>query len=187
MAWWCQAPSHHLSQCWPRSMSPYCVTRPQWVKALTSRTNGAGIVNACPQWTIIQVGTVTKRANPGPIRSLRTVEWILALVRLAACCIRAIVTRGANGACSGQWWAISTRRAIIGQCCAVRASQGLFAGQTHRVGSVIRTVVPFTTQRTLIGCARAGKWSHLTSRTEVRLTCLCTVMTHRTRVHTVVS
>ena len=32
MAWCCQAISHYLSQCWPRSMSPYCVTRPQWVK-----------------------------------------------------------------------------------------------------------------------------------------------------------
>ena len=29
-------PSHYLSQCWPRSMSPYGVTRPQWVNlALT--------------------------------------------------------------------------------------------------------------------------------------------------------
>ena len=27
-----QAPSHYLSQCWPRSLSPYGVTRPQWVK-----------------------------------------------------------------------------------------------------------------------------------------------------------
>ena len=31
MAWCHQATSHYLSQCWPRSMSPY-VTRPQWVK-----------------------------------------------------------------------------------------------------------------------------------------------------------
>ena len=30
---WCrQATSHYLSQCWPRSISPYGVTRPQWVK-----------------------------------------------------------------------------------------------------------------------------------------------------------
>ena len=28
MAWCCQATSHYLSQCWPRSMSPYGVTRP---------------------------------------------------------------------------------------------------------------------------------------------------------------
>ena len=25
------APSHHQNQCWPRSMSPYDVTMPQWV------------------------------------------------------------------------------------------------------------------------------------------------------------
>ena len=31
MAWCCQATSHYLSQCWPRSLLPYGVTRPQWV------------------------------------------------------------------------------------------------------------------------------------------------------------
>ena len=30
MAWCHQAASHYLSQCWPRSLSPYGVTRPQW-------------------------------------------------------------------------------------------------------------------------------------------------------------
>ena len=34
MAWCRQAPSHYLSQCWPRSMSPNGVTRPQWVNSL---------------------------------------------------------------------------------------------------------------------------------------------------------
>ena len=34
MAWCHQATSHYLSQCWPRSLSPYGVTRPQWVKWL---------------------------------------------------------------------------------------------------------------------------------------------------------
>ena len=33
MAWCRQATSHYMSQCWPRSMSPYGVTRPQWVNA----------------------------------------------------------------------------------------------------------------------------------------------------------
>ena len=28
-----QATSHYLSQCWPRSLSPYGVTRPQWVNS----------------------------------------------------------------------------------------------------------------------------------------------------------
>ena len=27
MAWCCEAPSHYLSQCWPRSISPYCINR----------------------------------------------------------------------------------------------------------------------------------------------------------------
>ena len=31
MAWCRQATSHYLSQCWPRSMSPYGVIRPKWV------------------------------------------------------------------------------------------------------------------------------------------------------------
>ena len=31
MAWCRQAASHYLSQCWPRSLSPYGITRPQWV------------------------------------------------------------------------------------------------------------------------------------------------------------
>ena len=34
MAWCRQAASHYLSQCCPRSLSPYGVTRPQWVKSL---------------------------------------------------------------------------------------------------------------------------------------------------------
>ena len=36
MAWCRQATSHYLSQCWPRSTSPYGVTRPQWVNSFTS-------------------------------------------------------------------------------------------------------------------------------------------------------
>ena len=36
MAWCRQATSHYLSQCWPRSLSPYGVTRPQWVKFIFS-------------------------------------------------------------------------------------------------------------------------------------------------------
>ena len=31
MAWCHQATTHYLSQCWPRSLSPFGVTRPQWV------------------------------------------------------------------------------------------------------------------------------------------------------------
>ena len=34
MAWCHQVTSHYLSQCWPRSLLPYGVTRPQWVKSI---------------------------------------------------------------------------------------------------------------------------------------------------------
>ena len=34
MAWCHQATSHYLSQCWPSFLSPYGVTRPQWVSIL---------------------------------------------------------------------------------------------------------------------------------------------------------
>ena len=37
MAWCRQATSHYLSQCWPRSLSPYGVTRPQWVNRETGK------------------------------------------------------------------------------------------------------------------------------------------------------
>ena len=36
MAWCLQATGDCLSQCWPRSMSPNGVTRPQWVKWVVS-------------------------------------------------------------------------------------------------------------------------------------------------------
>ena len=32
MAWCRQATSHYMSQCWPRSLWPYGIIRPQWVK-----------------------------------------------------------------------------------------------------------------------------------------------------------
>ena len=34
MAWCHQATSHYLNQWWPRSLPPYGVTRPQWIKSL---------------------------------------------------------------------------------------------------------------------------------------------------------
>ena len=32
MAWCCQVMIHYLSHCWPRSATPYGITRPPWVK-----------------------------------------------------------------------------------------------------------------------------------------------------------
>ena len=36
MAWCHQATSHYLNQCWPRSLLPCGVTRPQWVNSSSS-------------------------------------------------------------------------------------------------------------------------------------------------------
>ena len=33
IAWYHQTTGHYLSQCWPRSISPYGVARPQWVNS----------------------------------------------------------------------------------------------------------------------------------------------------------
>ena len=40
MAWCRQATSHYMSQCWPRSLLPYGVTRPQWVNKATLKDMG---------------------------------------------------------------------------------------------------------------------------------------------------
>ena len=39
MAWCCQAKSHYLSQCWPRFVSGYVITRPLWVNTLRREWN----------------------------------------------------------------------------------------------------------------------------------------------------
>ena len=46
MAWCHQATSHYLSQCWPRSLTPYGITRPQWVNSLTIYASMAKITYA---------------------------------------------------------------------------------------------------------------------------------------------
>ena len=43
MAWCHQAASHYLSQCCPKSLSPYGVTRPQWVNSLAPGTCGCNL------------------------------------------------------------------------------------------------------------------------------------------------
>ena len=43
MAWCRQATSPYLSQCWPRTMSPYGITSPQWVKRTDETTIAADV------------------------------------------------------------------------------------------------------------------------------------------------
>ena len=47
MAWCHQATSHYLSQCWPRFMLPYGVTRPQWVKDTDVQRQLTDVVISC--------------------------------------------------------------------------------------------------------------------------------------------
>ena len=59
MAWCRQATSRYLSQCWPRSMSPYGVTGPQWVDNLWPTTtlssgNQAVSIDTCHFTTLLQ-------------------------------------------------------------------------------------------------------------------------------------
>ena len=46
MAWCRQATSHYLNQWWPRSLSPYGVTRPQWVEELERQRHPSDLVQA---------------------------------------------------------------------------------------------------------------------------------------------
>ena len=50
MAWCRQATSHYLSQCWPRSLSPYGITRLQWV-------------NWCFHYSLTVLSVISKLGN----------------------------------------------------------------------------------------------------------------------------
>ena len=64
MAWCRQTTSHYLSQCWPRSLSPYGVTRPQWVKAWMSNCIPHIIVKIRYNSCLITMAAVHKTPNP---------------------------------------------------------------------------------------------------------------------------
>ena len=58
MAWCHQATSHYLSQCWPRSLSPYGVTRPQWfngcnVILISQKNSYDTIINVKLAWWLL--------------------------------------------------------------------------------------------------------------------------------------
>ena len=53
MAWCRQATSHFPSQCWPRSLSPYGVTKPQWVKIHLPNTSCNGLCRAAPALPVL--------------------------------------------------------------------------------------------------------------------------------------
>ena len=75
MTWCCQATSHYLSQCWPRFMSPYGVTRSQWVSTLKPKQNGRYISGDifkcdCFKWKCILIQTSLKLIPEEPIDNI---------------------------------------------------------------------------------------------------------------------
>ena len=93
MVWCHQATSHYLSQCWPRSLSPYGVIRPQWVK--TPRTVNSGVNPYCfiQGWNVLHeniakftISLLYHWYNQDTIRSLtwyRSKVWLCTI--LPAC------------------------------------------------------------------------------------------------------
>ena len=53
MAWCCQATSHYLSECWPRSLSPYGVTRSQCVKVTYGNIRQPNVKQGYNIWIFI--------------------------------------------------------------------------------------------------------------------------------------
>ena len=82
MAWCHQATSHYLSQCWPRSLSPYGVTRPQWVKRIFFIE------------TFVFLTEISLKLVP-----LNPVMWLV-LVRESEW----FGTKQASSHCLNQWW-----------------------------------------------------------------------------------
>ena len=63
MAWCREATSHYLSQCWPRSLMPYGVTRPQWVNQFKM---GASPGGHCLTTVLVLVKSQTRLKNRYP-------------------------------------------------------------------------------------------------------------------------
>ena len=84
MVWCRQATSHYLSQCWPRSMSPNGVTRPQWFNTLRSRQNGWHLPDNIFKYIFltenvsIAIKISLKFVHEGPINNITTLVQIMA-------------------------------------------------------------------------------------------------------------
>ena len=78
MAWCHQATSHYLNQCWPRSLTPYGVTRPQWFKWCHMSIMASQITNnsaVCQQ--LVQTGNkeIIHVLSSGPLWGESTKHW----------------------------------------------------------------------------------------------------------------
>ena len=92
MVWCHQATSHYLSQCWPRSVLPYGIIRPQWVNTLGPEQNGS-YVATCNTWWHHQ---------------METFSAILAL-----CAGKSLVTGAGNSPVTNEFPLCQWRRALM--------------------------------------------------------------------------
>ena len=72
MAWCRQATSHYLNQCWPRSPTPYGVTRPQWVDTLSAIERSLDLLLLSSYW--ISTPAVGKTQIAGLFASLDKID-----------------------------------------------------------------------------------------------------------------
>ena len=124
MAWCPQATRHYLSQCWPRSMSPNGITRPQWVNELApscARSSAATvIINAvCPvstgvghQVNWINFNSINENISMAKYKSSIN-QWFSILANLYH--VYFIVPSTFSGTFSGQWQAITQGKICTGK------------------------------------------------------------------------
>ena len=89
MAWCRQATSHYLSQCWPRSMSPNGVTRPQGVKH-----HGSLEMRVLARLMLIHYPVNTPLpAEEGLVRRLKYIITIYIMICFYKTCSGAVITQ----------------------------------------------------------------------------------------------
>ena len=88
MVWCHQATSHYLNQCWPRSMSPYGITRPQWVNVVRKerlRQRKQDKAAASRYRSMSYMDSVSMLADSTEEESLDSSEWVK-LQHSQVCC-----------------------------------------------------------------------------------------------------
>ena len=120
MAWCHQTTSHHLSQCWPRSMLPSGVTRPQWFNSSCCTNFAIYMMVSChgnafrivgPLWgdslhkgPEMQSFNVSFIVNLEQIAELLVIRDIMMLMWNHCNEIKFIVLNPVNNLLRGSWW-----------------------------------------------------------------------------------
>ena len=102
MAWCHQATSHYLSQCWPRALSLYGITRPQEVNTLRPRQNGCHFADNIFKCIFLNENVrISLKISLGFVRKV-WINNIPALVQIMAWCLPGDMTSHYLD----QWWLV---------------------------------------------------------------------------------